>query len=121
MPDLLSRLRRTNQVLDRFFVSTAFGKPTGSLVSRDGLAAVLSEILSVREMLLRNERSPGNLELTAELGKYRSHLEHLRILMPSLQAELLTERARLEAERSHLEAASGWSAAYKDATPFHFK
>jgi len=40
--------------------------------------------------------------------EYRNHLENLRDILPGLQARYITERARLERDRAHQHAASGW-------------
>jgi hypothetical protein len=38
-------------------------------------------------------------------------MERLRDLLPSIHAQLLAERARIEAERARLRAASEWACA----------
>jgi hypothetical protein len=54
--------------------------------------------------------------LAAAIRQYRNHLERLRGLLPFLHAGLLTQRARLESERSHLEAATAWTGASRSTT-----
>jgi hypothetical protein len=44
-----------------------------------------------------------------ELARYCLRLEQLRHLLPTLHAQLLTERSRLQAEKKHLEATATWA------------
>jgi hypothetical protein len=71
------------------------------------LAGLLSELQKVGQ--LREERSCNEAALAAEFAKYRKALEHLRAILPKLQARYVAEKARLERDRKHLYAASGWA------------
>ena len=77
----------------------------------EDLAATFVEIARVGEVLRADTRVPPDPELEEALGQYRVLLERLRESMPRLHCRLLLERARLEVQRSHLEAASVWAEA----------
>ncbi len=78
-------------------------------VSPEHMAAVLGELLRVGEWLRAGLAHNAEGHLAEELERYRLHLEQLRHLLPSLHAQLLTERSRLQAERAHLEATAAWT------------
>jgi len=85
-------------------------------VTPEQLAALLEELLRVGEWLRSGAiRDPGPA-VARELDEYRKHMERLRRLMPSVQACLLTERARLEADRAHLKAAAAWAGGSQSTT-----
>ena len=107
MPDLCRVNRRLEAALTRL---TATENPPDA--AAEELAELLAEMSRVGEWL----RVAGQREdLHAGIAAYRENLRPLQSLLPSLQARLLTERARLEAQRSHLCAASAWSKASKDS------
>ena len=101
-PDLHETNGKLRQFLEK--LSTSSGAP--ACLSSD-LAAILAQLLRAGEWL--REAGPGgdNAALQKEIDEYRDNLERLRNLLPDVQAGLLAERARLESERAHLEAASG--------------
>lgn len=72
------------------------------------MSGLLSELMLAGGWLrsLPGEKAP---ELEQELAAYRSNVERLRSLMPSIHATLLSERARLERERGRMEAAAEWA------------
>jgi hypothetical protein len=75
------------------------------------IAGLLSELLRAGQWLRQRlppeaQRSP---QLQRELAAYRHNVEQLRGLLPGLHRRLLTERARLEAERSRLQGAVHWA------------
>ena len=121
MSAFLLDLQHANQRLERLLKGHNRPDVYRTESRQEDLAAVLSEILQVGEWLARHEFPAGDPELARELSHYRIHLEQMRDLMPVLHAELLTERARLEAERSHLESASAWAEASKSLAIDHFK
>jgi hypothetical protein len=78
-------------------------------VCPEDLAATFMEITRVGELLRGHTTVPPDPDLEEAFGRYRVLLESLRESMPRLHCRLLLERARLEAQRSHLEAASTWA------------
>ena len=108
MPELLDRLNRANEHLARVLGLLTEAPAAGVPLTPEHLSNMLIELLSIGERLQRRhaEHDP---ELANAIRVYRQHLERLRACLPCLHAQLLTERARLEAERSHLEAASAWA------------
>jgi hypothetical protein len=78
-------------------------------ISAEHMAAVLAELLRVGELLRAGLAQNAEGPLAQELERYRLHLENLRQVLPSIHAQLLTERSRLQAERAHLEATAAWA------------
>ncbi len=109
MSDLLERLQQANRKLGAAVtLLNSQSSPTVALAPAQ-LGVILTELLRVGEALQQGKPRNRDPEIDIEIRQYRSHLEQLRVLMPCLHAQLLTERARLEAERSHLEMASAWA------------
>jgi len=48
-----------------------------------------------------------------EISQYRSTVEQLARVLPSVQARLLTEKARLEIVQAHMTATAAWAQASK--------
>lgn len=106
---LTQSLRQTNQRL-RFWLESLELPPSPTTPLMPQLVAgLLSELLQAGERLRSGlPESPG-LALEDELREYRRNLERLRERMPGIHKHLLEERARLEAERTRLEAAEEWA------------
>ena len=89
--------------------------PAGSTPTLDAmLLAQLLESLALANEQVR--KLPGELHdaaLEKEVVRYRQNLAHLVHVLPSLHGNLLTEKARLEQARAHLEAAAAWAQASK--------
>ncbi len=109
MTELLQRLNHANQTLGKVLTLLTAGGSGQVAITPKHLAGMLTEMLEVGERLKDRSARENDPEVARAVRDYRGHLEHLRTLMPSLHAQLLTERVRLEAERSHLEAASAWA------------
>jgi len=79
-------------------------------VTPEDMAGLLSELLQARAELRANPIPPqgDDLPLDAELTLYRSNVERLRELLPSIHHQLLAERARLEAQRARVRSAGEW-------------
>jgi hypothetical protein len=74
---------------------------------------LLSELLSAG-VELRSEAIPQrgtDLDLDRELDRYRQNVEQLRELLPSIQGQLLAERARIESQRARIQSATHWARA----------
>jgi hypothetical protein len=113
MPSLALDLRATNRRLS-FWLDTIVaphGQPAGA--TPEPMAALLSELLRAGAGLRAEALPPrGNdPELDRELAEYRTHVERLRELLPSVHAQLLLERARLEAQRARIRSAAEWARA----------
>jgi hypothetical protein len=60
--------------------------------------------------------SPASMletEMAREVSTYRSSMEQLQKMLPTIERHLLQEKARLESEHSHLKAAADWADASK--------
>lgn len=101
------QMHETNRRL-RDFLELIPQQESGPLrIGPADLTSLLAELKNV-ERFRKNEIN-ADARLDTELAEYRKNLEDLRGLLPSLQARYIAERARLEHDRSHLQAAAGWA------------
>ena len=112
MSQLLERVQHANQNLGQL-VDMLAADQERIRITPEHLSILLAELLRVGETVQSEGVPENDPELSMALHQYRQHMERLRELLPSLQACLLNERARLEAERSHLEAACAWTESSK--------
>jgi hypothetical protein len=113
MSSLSHNLRDTNHRLAFWLDSMVPGPGQPAIITPEHMAALLSELLRAGAGL-RGEPIPtkgDDAELDGELELYRSHVERLRALLPSLHSQLLGERARLEAQRTRVQSAAEWARA----------
>ncbi|HZQ23157.1 MAG TPA: hypothetical protein VFA89_10175 [Terriglobales bacterium] len=75
------------------------------------LVGVLSDLRDLGEWLRSETATRDRLPVHQQLLEYRAKLEQLRNVMCALHSRLLTERSRLQAERTHLNTASEWARA----------
>ena len=111
-PSLLQILRNSNRRLS-FYLDSIAAKHGREVVTPEQMGILLSELLAAGAGL-RAQPLPvqGNdRELDIELAEYRRQVERLRDLLPSIHRALLTERSRIEAQRSRLQAATEWARA----------
>jgi hypothetical protein len=105
-------LRDANRRL-RVWLETITAGREPFVVTPDLMGALLSELLRVGAEL-RAQPAPAKGTDPAwdeELEAYRTHVERLRALLPSIHNQLLAERARLEAQQSRIRAADQWARA----------
>ena len=101
-------LEDTNQRLELFIKILKPARKSFS-VTPEHMAALLAELLRAEEWLGAGLAHNAEGRMAHELERYRLHLEQLRRLLPTLHAQLLTERSRLRAEKNHLEATAAWA------------
>jgi hypothetical protein len=110
MPLLLQNVRDTNCRLT-MWLEAMFAQDGHTVIATpEHMGALLSELLLVGEGL-RSEPTcaKGNdAELDEELDRYRSNVERLRDLLPSIHSQLLGERSRLEFQRARVKSAAEW-------------
>jgi hypothetical protein len=101
-------IQDTNQRLD---VLIEILRPAQNSLSAtpEHMAAVLAEVLRAGEWMRVGLARNAEGCMADELERYRLRLEQLRHLLPTLHAQLLTERSLLQAEKNHLEATAAWS------------
>jgi len=80
-------------------------------VSAGDLSELLSSIQYASHELASHE--DGAKAAKSELSEFHRNLEQLKVALPHLHSRLLAERARLELQRRHLNAASHWAEASK--------
>ena len=78
-------------------------------VTPEHMATLLAEVLRAGEWLRSGLARNAQGRMADELARYCLRLEQLRHLLPTLHAQLLTERSRLQAEKKHLEATATWA------------
>jgi len=112
MSSLLQIMRDRNRRLS-FCLDTLAAKPPREAVTPKEMSALLSELLAAGAGFRSHPLPPeGNdQDLDRELAQYRRQVERLRDLLPSIHRALLTEKARIEAQRSRLRSATEWARA----------
>ena len=91
-------------------------RSSSTLVTIDSqvLAGLLESMARANQWLGRRELGDEDERaLEKELAEYRQNLQRLRQVLPSIQGRLLTEKARLEHARAHLDSAAAWLQASK--------
>jgi hypothetical protein len=104
----LQAIKETNQKLDSLIEVVSHGSQSLS-VTPDHMATLLAELLRAGEWLRAGLGNNSQDHMANELEGYCVRLEKLRHMLPPLQAQLLTERCRLAAEKDHLEATAAWA------------
>jgi hypothetical protein len=109
----LQNMRETNRRMSDWLDSLS-PKPGEPMVATpEQIGGILSE-LSRTGAWLRSEPLPtrtNDPELRAALNQYQKHVERLRDLLPFIHRQLLTERARLEAQRVQVHSVTEWARA----------
>jgi hypothetical protein len=116
MSSLLLNLRETNRRLS-FWLDAIVMPREQAVTTPEQMAGLLSELLRAGTWL-RDEPLPAtgtDDDLNLELERYRGNVERLRDLLPSIQTQLLAERARLEAQRARVQSAAEWARASRQA------
>ena len=113
MPSLAGNFSDINRRLNACLGALAPMSGQPAIAKPEHMAALLSELLRAGAALRAQPLPPkGNdSELDAEMETYRSHVERLRDLLPSIHSQLLAERARLERQRSRVQSAAAWARA----------
>jgi hypothetical protein len=111
-PSRSENLRDSNRRLC-FWLDSMIPSDEQLNVTPEHMAALLSELLRAGTEL-RSQPIPqkGNdPALDLELETYLSTVERLRVLLPTIHAHLLAERARLEAQQARVRSAAEWARA----------
>jgi len=109
MTPIAQGLHEANSRLNHWLSVLAPAHAEPVLATPEHMAGLLADLMRAGEWLRSGISRENDPELDHELTEYRTHIERLRQLLPAIQGQLLTERARIEAERAHLEAASAWA------------
>ena len=107
-PDMLAEnLRETNARLGLLLDSLIPDGGPPRVATPQQMAGLLSELMRAGQWLrgLPPQKDP---DVEQELSRYRSQVERLRAVLPSIHNALLRDRTRLEQERSRVESASAW-------------
>ena len=105
-------LRLANTSLRAWLVRLRAEPISLSPLQANDLQELLAELLRASTCLrIDSPTTPANRELFAEISSYRTNLESLSKILPSIQGRLLAERARLQIEQSNLAARKAWAEA----------
>lgn len=107
MPITPQLLQETNGKLHRLLQLMQQQESGPIRVTAVDLAGLLAELQKIAQ--LRKAKGKTDPTLAAEFAEYRKILENLRAMLPKAQARYIAEKARLEHDRNHLRAASGWA------------
>jgi hypothetical protein len=86
------------------------GTSVGTIQLHD-IRGLAQDMARVGQMLRELPTEIGDSDLRREVVEYRTNVERLGQVLPSLQGWLLAEKARLQAARGHLAAAAAWAQA----------
>jgi len=105
-------LRAVNQNLLAGLARLRGGPDCSAAIAPMELAGLLAEVVRATDCLRRRDvHASADPELEHEISEYRSHLEQLAKVLPSVSGRLLTEKARLQAARAHVTKAAAWAQA----------
>ncbi len=113
-PDALDTLREINRNLRSTLVRFRPEHKRCSSITPNDFSALLAELLRAAECLrLQPTHSESAAALATETQEYRRNLEALQQFLPGLHARLQAEKSRLEAARAQVAAAISWASADK--------
>jgi hypothetical protein len=113
MPSRVQTLREANHRLPEWLEVVVARHEQAAVATPEQMSALLTELLKAGEGL-RSEPIPEqgvDPELDDELDQYRRNVERLKRMLPAIHSQLLLERARLEFQRAHVQAAAEWARA----------
>lgn len=99
---------RLRAVLDSLSCNATHPTLSPRAATPQQMAGLLSELMRAGQWLraLPSDRGPA---LEQELNSYRTNVERLRTVLPSIHTMLLRERSRLEQERARVHMAAAWA------------
>ena len=80
------------------------------------MSDLLSQLMQAGQSM-RGMVQPPDEALAAALSDYRTQVERLRALLPSIHSALLQERARLAHEQERLRSIDAWAQASQQTLP----
>jgi hypothetical protein len=105
-------LRLANTSLRAWLVRLRAEPVALSPIQANDLQELLAELLRTSGCLRTGSTvATLNAELENEIADYRTNLESLAKVLPSVQGRFLAERARLQIEQSHIAARKAWAEA----------
>ena len=105
----LAYLRCANERLYALLAQLRQESVGAGIGGTDALLRLLSEVANTARLSGMFAQCVGSAAGEKELSKYREILEELRQLLPTIQIRLLSDRARLEAERAHCCSLTAWA------------
>jgi len=106
----IQRLRVVNQNLRAGLARLQSEQDRPTAIAATEFADLLAEIVCATDCL-RGGGLTAAPEWEKEKSQFRSNLEQLAKVLPSVSGRLLAEKARLEAARAHVAKAAAWAQA----------
>jgi uncharacterized membrane protein YccC len=88
------------------WLKASVGETPGTALQH--LADLNEELAAAREVLSQALSQPANAAVEAAVAEYRDCLRRLQEVLPIVQSQLLAQRARIEPEQVHVQAAVDW-------------
>jgi hypothetical protein len=105
-------LRLANTSLRAWLVRLRAEPVALTQIQASDLQELLAELLRTSGCLRTGSpAATPDAELESEIAEYRTNLESLAKVLPSVQGRLLAERARIQIEQSHIAARKAWAEA----------
>ena len=108
---LAARIGDINAHLAALLPATQSALAGGSIFTVDELRALSLPISEMAPILAATKLAPQDLQVTALLQIYKTHLRNLQPTLERLRQMLLAQRSQLASNQAHLKAASNWAAA----------
>jgi hypothetical protein len=105
----IRRLREVNDKLRARLDRLPGGYHSSTVVAPTEFTDLLAELQRATHCLRNLPATALDAEMSGEISEYRSHVQELRKIVPSLQGRLLIEKARLETVRTHVVKAAAWA------------
>jgi hypothetical protein len=102
-------LQAANQHLRARLSRLAGGNHTPAGPVATEFTDLLAELQHSASCLRNLPMASLDAEMLSEISEYRSQIQQVAKILPSLQARLLIERVRLEAARAHVAKAAAWA------------
>ncbi|MFZ0284593.1 MAG: hypothetical protein WAL32_05140 [Terriglobales bacterium] len=102
-------LRAVNQNLRARLARLRGGHHHSAVIVPGEFTDLLAELRCAADFMRSWPAPASDAEIAAEISGYRSHLQQLEKILPSLQSRLLIEKTRLETARAHLAKAAAWA------------
>ena len=113
MEDKGERFLRANQDISAFLRRVERLSEGTCWIDERDLQALSDRVAGLGpELRNASEGANPDLQLQEEVAKYIAHLRALQTALEKVQCIMLTRKARLDADRQHLNGLQGWLCAY---------
>jgi len=111
----IQALRLSNRNLSAGLVRLQSGGDAPAAIRFGDFLALRTDLLRAANCMRSISPDPAlTAELEKEISEYRSNLEQIARVLPSVHGRLQAEKGRLETALDHLHAVAAWADASKD-------